>query len=245
MSKVFRLAVDEWEILNRNPGAGVKAPRQPDGKLKYLTPGELRATLEASPEWMRAPIALAAATGCRRGELLALRWMDIDLQRRQLTLRGRNTKTRETRILRLNEPAMHVLRSLPQGAAADLLFPDVDAHELTVYTQRIFARLGIADASFHTLRHSYASWLAMQGVDLYAISALLGHKTPRMTQRYAHLSPDYQAAAGKLDGVLGGIWPALPAGQPDTLPEGQPEPKPASLSHRSVTRKFSRKAKTA
>jgi site-specific recombinase XerD len=63
--------------------------------------------------------------------------------------------------------------------------------------------LGIADSIPHTLRHTAASWLVMQGVDLYAVGQILGHKTPRMTQRYAHLSPDYMATAvSKLDKIM-------------------------------------------
>jgi len=65
------------------------------------------------------------------------------------------------------------------------------------------------DASFHTLRHTAASWMVQQGVDLYAVGQILGHKTPRMTQRYAHLSPDYMAASvGKLDGIMAPMLPA-------------------------------------
>ena len=88
------------------------------------------------------------------------------------------------------------------------MLTEVDPQRLTVYTRRIFAKLGIHDASFHSLRHTAASWLVMQGVDLYAVGQLLGHKTPRMTQRYAHLSPHYMAASvGKLDGVFAGVMP--------------------------------------
>jgi site-specific recombinase XerD len=77
-----------------------------------------------------------------------------------------------------------------------------------VHTGDLFAGLGIADASFHSLRHTAASWLVMQGVDLYAVGQLLGHRTPRTTQRYAHLSPQYMAGAvGKLDSVYGEVIP--------------------------------------
>jgi len=100
-----------------------------------------------------------------------------------------------------------VLDSLPEGAAGDLVFAGVEASQVSVYTKRVFHRLGIADASFHTLRHTAASRLVMQGVDLYAVGQLLGHKTPRMTQRYAHLSPDYmEGAVNKLDGIMGGMF---------------------------------------
>lgn len=70
---------------------------------------------------------------------------------------------------------------------------------------RVLKRIGAPDASFHTLRHTAASWVVQQGVYLYAVGQILGHKTPRMTQ-CAHLSPDYMAGAvGKLDGIMGGM----------------------------------------
>jgi integrase len=104
---------------------------------------------------------------------------------------------------------------LPQGAPEGTVLAGVDPQKLSVYTRRLFEGLGIADASFHSLRHTAASWLVMQGVDLYAVGQLLGHRTPRMTQRYAHLSPQFMAGAvGKLDSVFGEVMPksTSPAG---------------------------------
>lgn len=202
----LKLAV-EWGELNQNPTAGARLPRLPAGKTRYLTPGELKAALESAPEWMRAPMAFAACTGVRRGEMLSLRWMDVDLNNRRLYLR--ETKNGALRILPLSSAALQVLGSLPEGNAGDLVFKGVDAAFLSVYTKRVFSSLGITDASFHTLRHTAASWLVQQGVDLYAVGQILGHKTPRMTQRYAHLSPEYMAASvGKLDGIMGGMLSA-------------------------------------
>src|SRR5580692_7073715 len=100
------------------------------------------------------------------------------------------------------------LQDFPQGTPADLVLAGVDGQKLSVYKRRLFQKLGIQDASFHSLRHTAASWLVMGGVDLYAVGQLLGHRTPRMTQRYAHLSPSYMAASvGKLDGVFGEVMP--------------------------------------
>jgi integrase len=203
LKHALKLAV-EWELLYANPATGARLPKIPDGRTKYLTPGELKAALEAAPEWMRAPMAFAACTGVRRGEMLSLRWMDVDMGNQRLYLR--ETKNGALRILPIPEFALSVLRSLPRGAAGDVVFAGVDPARLSVYTKRVFARLGIPDASFHTLRHTAASWLVMEGVDLYAVGKILGHKTPRMTQRYAHLSPDYMAGAvSKLDGIMGGM----------------------------------------
>jgi integrase len=202
----LRLAV-EWGELNQNPATGARLPQLPPGRTRYLTPGELRAALELAPEWLRAPMAFAACTGVRRGEMLALRWMDIDIQNRRLYLR--ETKNGALRILPIPESALIVLRSLPQGAPAEPVFAGIDPRFLSVYAKRVLKRIGAPDASFHTLRHTAASWMVQQGVDLYAVGQILGHKTPRMTQRYAHLSPDYMAGAvGKLDGIMGGMLPS-------------------------------------
>ncbi len=207
----LRLAV-EWELLQTNPAAGARLPKLPAGRTKYLTPGELKAALGAAPEWMRAPMAFAACTGVRRGELLSLRWMDVDVPNRRLYLR--ETKNGTLRVLPLSVSALTILRCLPFGGAEGNVFAGVDPR-LSVYTTRVFKRIGIPDASFHTLRHTAASWMVQQGVDLYGVGQILGHKTPRMTQRYAHLSPDYMAGAlGKLDRIMGDMM-ATPV---DTTP---------------------------
>ncbi len=155
---------------------------------------------------MRAPIALAAFTGMRRGELLGLRWIDVDVPNKLLYLH--ETKNGRLRVLRLNGLAIQVLLSLPQLQPSDQVLVGVDGPRLTVATRRLFAAVGIQNASFHSLRHTHASWLAMEGVDMHTIVQMLGHRTPRMTTRYAHLSPEYMAiSAGKLDRVFGEVLP--------------------------------------
>jgi integrase len=220
LNHALRLAV-EWELLNENVAQGVKLPRVPEGRTRYLTPSELKATLDVAPEWMRAPVALAALTGMRRGELLGLRWLDVDMANRRLYLH--ETKNGSLRVLVLNDLALQVLASLPPGVPADPVFSGVDPQHLTDCTRRIFASLGIQDASFHSLRHTAASWLVMQGVDLYVVGQLLGHKTPQMTKRYAHLSPHYMAGAvKKLDGVFADMMPDRVSGQAALVPVGSP-----------------------
>ena len=215
LKHALRLAV-EWELIHSNPADRVRLPRLPEGRTRYLSPTELKSALQAAPEWMRAPIALAAFTGMRRGEILSLRWKDIDLALRRIYLH--ETKNGSLRVLALNELAGGVLSSLTQGAAADLVFPEVDGPRLSVYTRRLFASIGIEDASFHSLRHTAASWLVMQGADLYTVGQVLGHRTPRMTQRYAHLSPQYMAnAMGKLDTAFKHVLPAPKGGTPTGL----------------------------
>ena len=78
LKHALRLAV-EWELFNANVAQGAALPKATQGRTRYLSPSELKAALSAAPEWLRPPIALAAFTGMRRGELLALQWKDVDL----------------------------------------------------------------------------------------------------------------------------------------------------------------------
>ena len=102
LKHALKLAV-EWELLNTNVAQGAKLPKTPQGRTRYLSPAELKAALEAAPDWMRAPLALAAFTGMRRGELLGLRWTDVDLPNRRVYLR--ETKNGSLRVLALNDLA--------------------------------------------------------------------------------------------------------------------------------------------
>ncbi|TCK75878.1 tyrosine-type recombinase/integrase [Acidipila rosea] len=221
LKHALKLAV-EWELLQRNVAQGAKMPKAPEGRTRYLSPSELKTALEAAPEWMRLPLALAAFTGMRRGELLSLRWTDVDLENRRLYLR--ETKNGSLRVLPLNELAFRLLANLPQSTPGDLVLDGLDGQKLSVYTRRLFQGLGIQDASFHSLRHTAASWLVMGGVDLYAVGQLLGHRTPRMTQRYAHLSPSYMAGAvGKLDTVFEGVMPERAVDSSTFVPVESPQ----------------------
>ncbi len=225
LKHALRLAV-EWELIHSNPAERAKLPKVSEGRTRYLTPTELRSALEAAPEWMKAPIGLAAFTGMRMGEILSLHWRDVDLAGRRLFLR--ETKNGSMRVIALNDLAHGVIASLPAGRPVDLLLSGVEGNRLSQYTKRLFKSQGIHDASFHSLRHTAASWLAMSGVDLYAVGQVLGHKTPRMTQRYAHLSPSYMASAvGKLDQAFAGVLMAGNDGTPTGLSGMQSLPKPS------------------
>jgi hypothetical protein len=123
LKHALKLAV-EWDLLHSNAAQGVKLPRIPQGRTRYLSPSELKAALDGAAEWMRAPLALAAFTGMRRGELLALRWMDVDLPNRRLYLH--ETKNGNLRVLPLNELAFGLLSLLPRTAPADRVLAGVD-----------------------------------------------------------------------------------------------------------------------
>jgi integrase len=200
LKHLLRLAV-EWEILPFNMAQGVKCPRVPAGRVRYLQPGELRAALVASPDWLQPIVALAACTGMRRSELLGLRWLNVDLKHGLVLLS--QTKNGEGRIVHLNNTAKAAILSLPsakKARATDLLFPGLSGEQVSMTFQRVCRRVSITDFRFHDLRHTAASWLRMKGADIHTVAQLLGHKDLRMAARYQHLSPAFLAeAVARLD----------------------------------------------
>jgi integrase len=206
LSHALKLAV-EWELLITNPAAGVKLPKLPPGKTGFLTEQQFETAMSVAADWMRAPINLAVSTGMRRSELLGLRWVDVNFRARQIVLRV--TKNGERRALHLNDSALAVLTNLPR--TGELCFPGIAGGQLSNAVRRLFKRLGFEGLSFHSLRHTHASWLVQRGVDLFPVSQLLGHKSLKLTMRYAHLTPGYLAAASShLDVIMPPI-PALPS----------------------------------
>jgi integrase len=199
---IFNRAVRDGR-LSQSPTRGVEFPQENNARVRYLTDDEERGFFEALTERVR-PLALVAIhTGLRLGELLRLRWPDIDFSSGSLHVR--EAKSGEGRRLPLNQTALTILHRLRgarpkvvelearrnSGLAGDVFGPDTPALRMSINREfrRACQAAGIDNLHFHDLRHTFASRLVMRGVDLYRAQTLLGHKTAKMTQRYAHLSP--------------------------------------------------------
>jgi integrase len=146
-------------------------------------------------------VLLAVNTGLRRGELLKLRWSDLELQRRILTVRGEGAKTGQTRHVPLNSEAVQVMKAWRPIAFEPerWVFGGAEASKPLVAIKKGWAAVlkagKVKGFRFHDLRHTFASKLVMAGVDLNTVRELLGHKSIAMTLRYAHLAPEHKAAA--------------------------------------------------
>ncbi|MBA3913438.1 MAG: site-specific integrase [Acidobacteriales bacterium] len=185
MKHLLGLAV-EWELIPANAARGVKTPRVAAGRVRYLQPAELHLLLRACPEWLRPIAGLLAFTGMRRGEVLGLRWLDVDRRGERIMLP--QTKNGDGRIVWLNALACQVLDSLHAGMPTERVFPvggSVTAENVSLAFLRACRRVGIADFRLHDLRHTAASWLRMSGADLQDVAELLGHRDLRMTKRYS------------------------------------------------------------
>lgn len=181
----------------------VKMPKVPQQDFSFLTFEEAEAFTDAAdPEW-RCMFVLALRTGLRIGELRALRWEDVDMDRGLVRVRQNATiggklkapKNDRFREVPLSDSARNALRAHPRHLKSAFVFCQRDGSMLLEHhckhpCKRASKRAKLGHVVYwHTLRHSFASHLAMRGVPMRTIQELLGHGSLAMTSRYAHLSP--------------------------------------------------------
>lgn len=158
-------------------------------------------------DYLKPMVLLSLNTGLRRGELFNLRWEDIDFQRQTLTVVGATAKSGKTRHIQLNRGALTTLHDWKAQAVshAGLVFESSDGGRFNNVRKSwagVLATAKIERFRWHDMRHHFASWLVMSGVDLNTVRELLGHGDIKMTLRYAHLAPQVKAdAVAKLDGL--------------------------------------------
>lgn len=146
-------------------------------------------------------VLLSLSTGMRKGEVFAMCWEDVDLERKVVTVRGEVAKSGKTRHIPLNRTAIETLDSWKQitQREAGLVFQgkvkDQPLDNVSKSWDGLLEDAKIENFRWHDLRHHFASSLVMGGVDLNTVRELLGHADLKMTLRYAHLAPEHKAAA--------------------------------------------------
>jgi len=216
-------------LLDDNPLDDVSKPSTEEKEPAYLSPRDLEQLLIALDhhaetaenavgelpdlQWLRDMILVAVGTGMRKGELLNLRWCDVDFEERRLRIRHRGnfqTKGKKERTIPLRGRALSALRKRSERREDDLDGPVFsDRRGLPVKPGRVshrfkdMVRLAKLDdrLHFHSLRHTTGAWLVSEGVPLKVVQAILGHSTQAVTERYAHLAPETLDAA--MDEVFG------------------------------------------
>jgi integrase len=153
----------------------------------------------AFADYLQPIVLLSLNTGLRRGEILQLKWADVDLRQRELIVRGDNAKSGKTRHIPLNNEALTTLQQWRSDSrSTGWVFAGNNGKCMQAVKSswnRALRRAGIDDFRWHDLRHNFASRLVMSGVDLNTVRELLGHADLTMTLRYAHLSPEHKADA--------------------------------------------------
>lgn len=221
----FTKAVD-WNMVEEGALKRVKKVKllqENNRRLRYLSKEECEILLKTCDEMsqkgsgikylkttnyrnLKPIIVMALNTGMRRGEILSLKWENVDLKHGFILLN--ETKNGERREIPINNTLRQTLEGLPRRIDNGYVFFNALTGEGYDDIKNSFKRLckkaGIRDFHFHDLRHTFASHLVMSGIDLTTVSRLLGHKNISMTLRYSHLAPKHlKDAVGILDNVLG------------------------------------------
>ena len=197
----------EWKLVSTetaNEIKGIKRLKENNRRLRFLTIEECQTLTDCCQEHVKPIVTVALHTGMRRGEILNLKWEQVDLKHAFLLLR--NTKNGERREVPINTTLEVLFNNVPRGHESEYVFTNKDGrpysdikHSFTTAVKKA----GLVDFRFHDIRHTFASHLVMQGIDLTTIKELLGHKDITMTLRYAHLAPGHKKkAVNTLDKVM-------------------------------------------
>lgn len=199
LSGVLSTVANEWMWLETSPMAKVKKLGEPRGRVRFLSDAERAALLsacKASDSVMLYPVVvLALSTGMRQGEILGLEWNRVNLKRGAIILE--ETKNGERRTVPLVGHAADVLREYKRAhrrVDTVLVFPSKDGKKPAAIRQswfRVVEKADLKNFRFHDLRHSAASYLAMNGASITEIADVLGHKTLAMVKRYSHLTEQH------------------------------------------------------
>jgi integrase len=197
--QVFNFARDHNLYNGESPTAKIKMPQADNRRHRFLTRDEAAPLLEnlslKSPQVYEMAL-VSLHCGLRAGEIFSLTWGDVDSERGLMILR--DTKGGKNRAAFMTQAVKEMLSKKPRRGNNDLVFPNRGGDKI-IAISRSFDRAvrelnlneGVTDPRqkivFHSLRHSYASWLVESGVDLYTVKTLLGHSSLAMAERYSHL----------------------------------------------------------
>ncbi len=198
-----------WGWVDRDPLPPGSFDPLPEsrGRVDFFSPEEWRALRDVLQDDIKPVFQTLLYTGSRLNEVLSLTWGDVDLPGRKITFTMRKVGGR-LKTQRVSTALAAVLESLPRGTPAAPVFTRADGtpwpdHELQRRYRRAAAVASTRETlSIHSLRHTFASWLAIDGTPLRTIAELLGHTSVSMTFRYAHLSPAHlQEAVERIESV--------------------------------------------
>lgn len=209
--KLLRQAI-EWGEMSIQYFPKVKPLKENKSRVRYLEKEEINALLESAGQYgtdMETYLRLMLYAGLRSGEALNLRWVDVDLDKNMLHITPRKDwkpKSGKSRAIPIMDKFTLYLKDL-RNKYPESIYVTQCSKEFTSYRMtRLFMKVvqnaeleshGEDKVTAHTLRHTYASHLVMNGTPLYTVSQLLGHSDTKTTQIYAHLAPDYLQNAVK------------------------------------------------
>lgn len=187
-----------WKLIQSNPFSRQPMCSVPESVPIFFTKEDFQIVINKIEEtWLKEIVIFAVVTGLRRGEISNLRWQNIDLKNRVLTIESDatfKTKHGRRRVVPLNDNALYILRQKAKEQSSSFVFSlngkQVEGDWMSHKFKDILKNCGIREPTlhFHSLRHTFASWLVQDGVSIYAVKELLGHTSVKTTEVYSHLS---------------------------------------------------------
>lgn len=198
LSSAFETA-KRWQYIPQNPFKEAVKPRPAQTAPVYFTREQFRKLISVvGDETFKELLYFAVMTGMRRAEILQLQWKDIDLERKLLLVCNSErftTKTKRSRGLPVNDSLLEMLRLKKANRTSEFIFEKegrpFNAEYVSKRLKKYVRKAELPESlHFHSLRHSFASWLVEDGVSIYEVQKLLGHQSVSVTQIYAHLQPE-------------------------------------------------------
>jgi len=195
LRSIFNRAISWGKFKGENPVRKVRFFKENNARLRYLEKDEIERLIANCSPKLKPIVIVALNTGMRRGEMLNLKWRDIDFRHNIIYLH--QTKNGERREVPMNTFVSKAIIAIPKDPDGQYIFPHHGdkPYDLRKSFFTALKKSGIVNFRFHDLRHTFASQLVMSGVDLNTVRELLGHKSLEMTLRYSHLSPDHKKRA--------------------------------------------------
>ncbi|HSI42847.1 MAG TPA: tyrosine-type recombinase/integrase [Methylotenera sp.] len=216
LRRMLNLAI-EWEMLEKNIASGIQMFHEDNQLERYMNDEELARLLKVLKTDSRRSVCNIAlfllATACRLGEATGATWSQIDKEKRVWLIPARNSKSKRSRPIPLNDSAIDVLKELDTEGTFEHVFINKRTGLPYVNIAKVWGRLrikaGLPKLRIHDLRHQGASMLINSGSTLYVVQQILGHANPITSQRYAKLSITslHHASAGA-SAIISGAMPA-------------------------------------
>jgi integrase len=205
---IFNRAVKQ-NLIKKNPAKEVERFKVEQKEVRFFSLEEIQKILESCSERMYPAYMILFHTGVRKGELLELEWDDVDFERRIIKIGpkdGWSPKGKRPREIPINDELIEVLLEQRRGSKGSYVLEKngSNRYDRTLWEdiKKLTKELGIKDANIHTFRHTFASYMIMNGVDIVTVKELLGHSDITTTMRYAHLMPNHKMwAVNKLKSI--------------------------------------------
>ncbi|MBI3584017.1 MAG: tyrosine-type recombinase/integrase [Nitrospinae bacterium] len=196
LSKAFNLAYKRWEWCRENPCVKVQKEPEHNERVRRLTVDEAENLIKGCQGYLNGQlvdiVTIALLTGMRQGEVLNLKWSDIDLFKKAITVT--KTKNKEPKTVPMSDTVYDILLKKSKVVSmSGYVFSTskgtrIAARNLMRKWYKVLNKTGITNLKFHDLRHSFGTIAAENGADLQTIAKLMGHKNLSVTRRYLHNS---------------------------------------------------------